>query len=175
MAPTLRSNNSTPGRSGMETTPIKSPRKVPHCTKCQRPRVGHPRQGCPYIQSPNSPVQPSDLDITTTMDSLAISPTKRTRRGPRPAHEMTLASLSTESSDILNRLLEPENTRESHSFIERHVGASPASEPHRDPNSFFKATFQTWQSHARDTRHTGSEFCNGGASNARSITAEWLF
>lgn len=64
-------------------------------------------------------MQQSDLDITTTMDSLAISPTKRGRRGP-PAHEMTLASLSTESSVILNGLLEPEKTRDPLSFLEKH-------------------------------------------------------
>src|SRR5487761_1748469 len=112
MPPMLRS---THGRSSVETTPTKSPRKVPHCTKCQRPRAGHPRQGCPYTESPNSHVQPNHLDITASMDSLAISPTKSKmgehRRRPL-AQEMTLASLSTESSDILNRLLESENKRD---------------------------------------------------------------
>ncbi|KAH9965819.1 hypothetical protein BC827DRAFT_1180080 [Russula dissimulans] len=174
MAPTLRSNMSTPGRSGIETTPIKSPRKIPHCTKCQRPRAGHPRQGCPYMQSPNLPVQPMDLDITTTMDSLAISPTRRERHGRPPAHEMTLASLSTDSSDILNRLLEPENTRDPLSSLEKHVGASPASEPHPS-QLFFEATFQRGQSHARDTCRTGAKFYDGGASDARGISAQRLF
>ncbi|KAI0254819.1 hypothetical protein BJV78DRAFT_1183135 [Lactifluus subvellereus] len=118
MAPTLRSST-TPGRTGMETTPTKSPRKTPHCAKCQRPRAGHPRQGCPYAQSPRSDVQPTPLDITESMDSLAISPTKTKRDGHRrrpPAHEMTLASLSTESSNILNQLLQPEDARERDAF-----------------------------------------------------------
>jgi hypothetical protein len=115
MAPTLRSNATTPGRTGVQTTPTKSPRKVPRCTKCQRPRAGHPRQGCPYTQSPRSGVQSAPLGITESMNSLAISPTKTKpdefhRR--QPTHEMTLASLSTESSDILNRLLQPEHTRD---------------------------------------------------------------
>ncbi|KAH9977669.1 hypothetical protein BGW80DRAFT_1283608 [Lactifluus volemus] len=110
MSPTLRSNTTSPGRTGVKTTPTKSPRKVPHCSKCQRPRAGHPRQGCPYTESPRSGIQPT-LDITQSMDSLVISPTKtkpHERQRRQPAHEMTLASLSTESSEILNRLLQPE-------------------------------------------------------------------
>ena len=132
MPPMLRSTTSMHGRTGIETTPTKSPRKTPHCSKCQRPRAGHPRQGCPYTQSPDFQVQPTNLDIAASMDSLAISPTKSKlgeRRRRPPAAEMTVASLSTESSDILNRLLEPENTRDPLSFLDRGVGA------HRNPNS----------------------------------------
>jgi hypothetical protein len=65
------------------------------------------------------------------MDSLAISPTKsrmRERQGRPPAREMTLASLSTESSDILNRLLEPENKRDPLSSLNKDVDASRSSE-----------------------------------------------
>jgi hypothetical protein len=58
------------------------------------------------------------------MDSLVISPTKtkpHERQCRQPAHEMTLASLSTESSEILNRLLQPEDTRD-HGTGEGKVG-----------------------------------------------------
>jgi hypothetical protein len=134
MAPTLRSKSVTHGWTGIETTPTKSPRKVPHCTKCQRPRAGHPRQGCPYTPSPNSRVQPNQLDITESMDSLSISPTKMGERRRRPlAQEMTLASLSTESSDILNRLLEPENKRDPLASLNNDVDASRSSKLHRKP------------------------------------------
>jgi len=64
-------------------------------------------------------VQPIPLDITESMDTLAISPTKTKRDEHRrrpPAHEMTLPSLSTESSNILNRLLQPEDTRDRDAF-----------------------------------------------------------
>jgi hypothetical protein len=37
-------------------------RKAPHCTKCGRPRAGHPRQGCPY-----------DNSSATTLRSIPIS------------------------------------------------------------------------------------------------------
>jgi hypothetical protein len=70
------------------------------------------------------------------MDSLAISPTKTKLGGRRRrslAAEATIASLSTESSDILNRLLEPENPRDPLSFLDRGVGA------HRNPNSSSKS------------------------------------
>ncbi|KAI9513283.1 hypothetical protein F5148DRAFT_1372583 [Russula earlei] len=147
MPPILRSSTPTHGRTGIETTPTKSPRKIPHCTKCQRPRAGHPRQGCPYIQSLNSSEQPTDLDVTITMGSLAISPTKtargerRRRHGP-PTHEITLESLSTESSELLNRLLESENTRDPLSFLDKHVGPGPASNLHWNPNSSSKSLFK---------------------------------
>jgi hypothetical protein len=140
MSPTLRSNTTSPGRTGIKTTPTKSPRKVPHCTKCQRPRAGHPRQGCPFNESPHSGIQPT-LDITQSMDSLVISPTKNNpheRQRRQPAHEMTLASLSTESSGILNRLLQPEDTRD-HGTGEGKVGTRvPISEFHQTPDTSSK-------------------------------------
>ncbi|KAI9467125.1 hypothetical protein BJY52DRAFT_48854 [Lactarius psammicola] len=130
MAPTLRSNTTPNGRSGIETTqttPTKSPRKVPHCTKCQRPRAGHPRQGCPYTQSPRHAVQ---QDLSASMDILSISPrkTKLNERRRLPTHEITLASLSTESSNILNRLIQPENTCEDFSLADGNVGMGPTPE-----------------------------------------------
>ncbi|KAF8505877.1 hypothetical protein F5888DRAFT_1791837 [Russula emetica] len=133
------------GRSGIETTPTKSPRKTPHCAKCQRPRAGHPRQGCPYTPSPNSRAQRTHLDITASMGSLEISPTK-TKLGERrrrpPAAEMSLASLSTESSDILNGLLEPENTRNPLSLLDKNVDASYSPAFHRNPSSSTKPLFK---------------------------------
>ncbi|KAH9002226.1 hypothetical protein EDB86DRAFT_280272 [Lactarius hatsudake] len=130
MAPSLRSNTTPNGRSGIETTttPTKSPRKVPHCTKCQRPRAGHPRQGCPYTNSPrHDAVQP---DLSVSMDSLVISPRKTQLNARRrlPAHDMTLASLSTESDNILNRLTQPEDTYEDFSLADGDVGTGPTPE-----------------------------------------------
>lgn len=142
MAPILRSSTSMHGRSGIETTPTKSPRKTPHCGKCQRPRAGHPRQGCPYTPSPNSRVQKTQLDITASMGSLEISPTKSERRRRPPAPEMSLASLSTESSDILNRLLESENTRNPLSYLDKNVDASYSSAFHRNTSSSTKPPFK---------------------------------
>ncbi len=145
MAPALRSSTTMHGRSGVETTPTKSPRKTPHCGKCQRPRAGHPRQGCPYSPSPNSRAQKTPQDITASMGSLEISPTKtklgESRRRPSAA-EMSLASLSTESNDILNRLLEPENTRNPLSFIDKNVDASYSPAFHRNPSSSTKPRFK---------------------------------
>lgn len=71
------------------------------------------------------------------MDSLVISPTKPRmgeHQGRPPAREMTLASLSTESSDVLNRLLEPENKRDPLSFLNK-VDASRSSEPRKGSRS----------------------------------------
>ena len=145
MAPVLRSTTIVHGRSGIETTPTKSPRKTPQCSKCQRPRAGHPRQGCPYTPSPNSRAQQIHLDVTASMDSLEISPTK-TKLGERrrrpPAVEMSLASLSTDSSDILNRLLEPENTRNPLSFLDKNVDPSYSPAFHRNPSTSTKPLFK---------------------------------
>ena len=64
------------------------------------------------------------------MDSLTISPMKTNinERRRLPAHEMTLASLSTESSDILNRLIQRENTCEDSNLADRNVGVVPFPE-----------------------------------------------
>ncbi|KAH9179577.1 hypothetical protein EDB89DRAFT_2110907 [Lactarius sanguifluus] len=127
-----------PDRSGIETTttPTKSPRKVPRCTKCQRPRAGHPRQGCPYTNSPRHAVQ---QDLSASMDSLTISPRKTQLNARRrlPAHDITLASLSTEPDNILNRLIQPEDTYEDFSLADGDVGTGPTPElpsaPSRPP------------------------------------------
>ncbi|KAF9057832.1 hypothetical protein BJ165DRAFT_1423824 [Panaeolus papilionaceus] len=56
MPPTLRSaQNSPAGKSARQDlpTPTLTPtRKVPQCSHCKRPRAGHPRSGCPYMDSP---------------------------------------------------------------------------------------------------------------------------
>jgi hypothetical protein len=64
------------------------------------------------------------------MDSLAISPrrTKLEERRRPLAHEFTLASLSTESSDILNRLVQPQKTCEDLSLAHGNVGTGPTPE-----------------------------------------------
>ncbi|KAI0005124.1 hypothetical protein BJV74DRAFT_881016 [Russula compacta] len=80
------------------------------------------------------------------MDSLIISPTKVTlgeRRRCPPTHEMTLASLSTDSSDVLNKLLEPENMRDPFAFLDKDVDASPSSEFHWNPNSSSRPPFKS--------------------------------
>ncbi|KAI9447923.1 hypothetical protein H4582DRAFT_38629 [Lactarius indigo] len=143
MTPTLRSNTTPNGRSGIEitTTPTKSPRKVPHCTKCQRPRVGHPRQGCPYTKSPRHAAQ---QDLSASMDSLAISPGKTQINGRRrlPAHDITLASLSTESNNILNRLIQPENTCEDFSLADGDVGTGSTPEFQQSPSASSRPPFK---------------------------------
>jgi hypothetical protein len=79
------------------------------------------------------------------MGSLEISPTK-TKLGERrrrpPAAEMSLASLSTESSDILNKLLEPENTRNPLSLVDKNVDASYSPAFHRNPSSSTKPLYK---------------------------------
>ncbi len=79
------------------------------------------------------------------MGSLDISPTKTKlgeyRRRP-PAAQVSLASLSTESSDILNKLLEPENSRDPLSFLDKNVDASHSREFRRNPSSSSKPFFK---------------------------------
>ena len=113
-------------------TPSVTPRKVPHCTQCKRPRAGHPRSGCPYVDSPKAD-QPSNsvasdvgIGLTDALGSLQIASapvglvrereeeTKATIRNRRrlsaqpqlPASD-SLLSLSTNSSEIVARLLQP--------------------------------------------------------------------
>lgn len=147
MAPRTRSSSGTvdspttpskprasTGSSGLPT-PGSTPRRAPHCTKCGRPRAGHPRSGCPYAAQSNPP-SPSDKskpaseatsphasdDIADDLSSLHIvnpadeagSVADRTGRLKRrlsvrfalvPAE--TLASLSSSSSELMEKLLTP--------------------------------------------------------------------
>ncbi|KAG6861986.1 hypothetical protein C0995_009170 [Termitomyces sp. Mi166 len=54
MAPTLRSsapNTPNSKSTGLKTPSSVTPRKAHTCTKCKRPKAGHPRSGCPYTDS----------------------------------------------------------------------------------------------------------------------------
>jgi hypothetical protein len=127
--PSLRSNvrrTSTPNstNASFNSTPTTSPRRAPQCSKCGRPRAGHPRQGCPFADSPLNR-QATELNIvddpeqiTNDFDSMHIRPPeldeeeKRNRRRsslnkqPR-VPDASLASLSTNSSEIISKLLTP--------------------------------------------------------------------
>jgi len=78
------------------------------------------------------------------MDSLAISPikTKLNERRRLPTHEITLASLSTESSDILNRLIQRENTCEDSTLADRNVGVGPTPELQQSNNTSSRPPFK---------------------------------
>ncbi|KAG1806490.1 uncharacterized protein HD556DRAFT_1428601 [Suillus plorans] len=115
---------------GMTTdlsTPGTSPRRTPHCKTCHRPRQGHPRSGCPYIEPTMSDrTSGATEDIVDEMSSLRIvnsnderssvsteTPTQSKNLKRRlsvrfallPAGSLT--SLSTTSSEIVERLLQP--------------------------------------------------------------------
>ena len=113
-------------------TPSVTPRKAPHCTQCKRPRAGHPRSGCPYVDSPKADQPPNSvasdvgIGLTDALGSMQIASapvglvrereeeTKTTIRNRRrlsaqpqlPASD-SLLSLSTNSSEIVARLLQP--------------------------------------------------------------------
>jgi hypothetical protein len=129
MAPTLRSSApSTPTAKTDTTSDISTvtPRKTPQCTKCKRPRQGHPRSGCPYADSPlkekQSNIQTAN-NITDALGSMYIaSPslerdedtkaaTRNRRRSsvqpPQLAPGETLVSLSSNSQEIIERLMQP--------------------------------------------------------------------
>ena len=96
------------------TTPHSTPRKVPHCTKCHRPRAGHPRQGCPYVGSPASAKE--EEHIADVLGSLHIEPSaqdpkaRQLRRSsviPTSIPEASLETLNTDTSALLDGLLRP--------------------------------------------------------------------
>lgn len=109
------------------STPGTSPRRTPHCKTCHRPRQGHPRSGCPYIE-PTMSDQTSGAteDIVDELSSLRIvnsndersslateTPTQSKNLKRRLSVRFallpagSLASLSTTSSEIVERLLQP--------------------------------------------------------------------
>ncbi|KAI0322493.1 hypothetical protein OF83DRAFT_1093551 [Amylostereum chailletii] len=114
MAPTTRSSApSTPtkNQAGGQTSPKSASRKIPHCTKCQRPRAGHPRQGCPF-STPSTPISDAHpSSITEALGSMHIQPVKGEGKVSPPSQPLinndTLTSLSTDSSFILHGLSQP--------------------------------------------------------------------
>ncbi|KAF9226777.1 hypothetical protein BS17DRAFT_776116 [Gyrodon lividus] len=140
MAPETRSSApSTPskprvstGPGDLTTPPSTTPRRAPHCTKCHRPRAGHPRSGCPYVDASN-PHSPSssepvsrdtqgpstgDGGISEELSSLRIvNPTEEnTNKGKLQRRlsvrfalvpQQTLASLGTTDSELVEQLLQP--------------------------------------------------------------------
>lgn len=125
MAPNLRSSApNTPSKNSSDS-PTVTPRKTPTCTKCKRPRAGHPRSGCPYADSPSNDhtgqtPPTATKNIADALGSMQISSpsrgrdedTKATirnrRRSSQPlAPAQTLMSLSSDSQEIVERLLQP--------------------------------------------------------------------
>ncbi|KAF8076770.1 hypothetical protein FPV67DRAFT_1472628 [Lyophyllum atratum] len=131
MAPSLRSSapNTPSGKSttGSESSAV-TPRKTPVCSKCKRPRAGHPRSGCPYVDSPSNgrttqtPPVAAAKDIVDALGSMQLSgstperdeDTKATIRNRRRsslaaalAPAPSLLSLDSESQEIVERLLRP--------------------------------------------------------------------
>jgi hypothetical protein len=114
-APSTPAGKANSALGATPTAPQSTPRKVPHCTKCHRPRAGHPRQGCPYVDSP-APAK-VEKQITDALESLHIEPhdvkvipQRRLGRSsvkPTPVPEASLESLTTDTSAILNGLLRP--------------------------------------------------------------------
>ncbi|KAF8806239.1 hypothetical protein BYT27DRAFT_7141848 [Phlegmacium glaucopus] len=130
MAPTLRSNSAqnsptAAGKTSNNDSPSNTPRKAPQCSKCKRPRAGHPRSGCPFVDSPSRETKAQDktdnhltvaLGSMTLLSPVPIEPKEdkafiRNRRRLSAQPELvpsdSLRSLSTNSSEIVMRLLQP--------------------------------------------------------------------
>ena len=129
MAPTLRSSSAqnSPTAGGMTSTnhsPTTTPRKTPQCSKCKRPRAGHPRSGCPFVDSPSSETKTQDKPETHLTDALVsmslLSPapieskedkvfirSRRLSAQPELVPSDSLLSLSTNSGEIVARLIRP--------------------------------------------------------------------
>ena len=135
MAPTLRSSSAqnsptAPERTSINTSPTTTPRKSYQCSKCKRPRAGHPRSGCPFVNSPSHDKKVQDNpELTVALGSMTLlSPApiehkedkvfirnRRLSAQPELVPSDSLLSLSTNSSEIVTRLLQPgvfDNTKE---------------------------------------------------------------
>jgi len=93
------------------------------CTKCKRPKQGHPRSGCPYVDSPlkekERQTPAATTNIADALGSMHIaSPThedtkavihnrRRSSLKSRIVPAETLESLSPSSQEIAERLMQP--------------------------------------------------------------------
>ncbi|KAJ3878367.1 hypothetical protein F5051DRAFT_405931 [Lentinula edodes] len=105
MAPSstrARSANNTPVKGqdtfASELDTLATPtRKLPHCSKCKRPRAGHPRSGCPFVTPTDENTSDrSSTNLTNALGSMTLdgqetpppkTPARRTGRrslGPAP-------------------------------------------------------------------------------------------
>ena len=125
MAPTLRNSSAqnSPTRTSVNHSPTITPRKTPQCSKCKRPRAGHPRSGCPFVDdSPTKTQGKPDNHLTEALGSMSLlSPApieskedkafirnrRRLSAQPELVPSDSLLSLSTNSSEIVARLLQP--------------------------------------------------------------------
>ena len=140
MPPTLRNSSAQNSPTRTSSSPTTTPRKSPQCSKCGRPRAGHPRSGCPYVDSPSHETKTqdkSDKHLTVALGSMTLlSPEpieqkedkvfiKNRRRllsQPELTSSDSLLSLSTNSSEIVARLLQPgifDDTDEGDSFEDK--------------------------------------------------------
>ncbi|KAG1752454.1 uncharacterized protein EDB91DRAFT_1102687 [Suillus paluster] len=125
--PSRAKPRSSVGTTANLPTPGTSPRRTPHCKTCHLPRQGHPRSGCPNV-APVVSHQTSGAteDIVDEMSSLRIVnpndepsslPTETPTRSKNLKRQLSvrfallpegsLNSLSTTSSEIVGRLLQP--------------------------------------------------------------------
>ena len=127
MAPTLRNSSAqnSPTKTSVNHSPTTTPRKSPKCSKCGRPRAGHPRSGCPFVDSPSCEKTQDKTDNNHLTDALGsmslLSPApieskedkafirnrRRLSAQPELVPSDSLRSLSTNSSEIVARLLQP--------------------------------------------------------------------
>ncbi|KAG1755357.1 hypothetical protein EDB19DRAFT_1660637 [Suillus lakei] len=125
--PSRAKSRSSVGMTADLSTPGTSPRRTPHCKTCHRPRQGHPRSGCPYVEPTVSDLTSGATeDIVGELSSLRIvnpndersslsteTPTQSKNLKRRLSVRFallpagSLASLSTTSSEIVERLLQP--------------------------------------------------------------------
>ncbi|KAJ7167765.1 hypothetical protein C8R46DRAFT_1350710 [Mycena filopes] len=91
MPPTLRSSPASARITRNSTkvaTPEKpaTPGKPRYCTSCKRPRKGHPREGCPYVEE----------DATRNNDASSDSPTRSVADA---LNELNLASVGADADE----------------------------------------------------------------------------
>lgn len=100
------------------SAPQSTPRQPPRCKKCHQPRKGHPRQGCNVdaLEEDSSSSSNDAENITDSFEYFHIEADAKIKkiRNPRkssvkpsPLPEASLSSLTTNSSAILNSLLQP--------------------------------------------------------------------
>ncbi|KAF8638587.1 hypothetical protein AX17_002128 [Amanita inopinata Kibby_2008] len=138
---------SKPLRSRSVTPSLQTPtRKAPQCRKCKRPRAGHPRSGCPFVDESHltptreTTAEPENLIVDALRSIHITTPSADNKaekeNGPgrlqsttrRPGITETRLSLSTTTEEILERLRRQDDGIRLQSNAEQHRnGAARAS------------------------------------------------
>ncbi|KAK7031262.1 hypothetical protein VNI00_013513 [Paramarasmius palmivorus] len=129
---TNRTSQGKASRTTAEEAPS-SRRKAPQCLKCRRPRKGHPRSGCPFVDGEAHAALDTVIEAFGTMDISGADgngyATKQMAKGVMQVPQNK--SVPSSSDGSFPSSTTAEDPTSGHDEDATHTGTSPTEESHR--------------------------------------------